>query len=417
MEDTLGSPPENINPYSTLNLTPSASPSDVKTAYKKLALRHHPDKVPLSERTTAHSTFQRIAFAYAILSSPHRRTLYDNTGSTAETLAADDDDFDWLSFFQTQYSSISASALNDFSASYKQSDEERKDVLAAYAKYEGRMSKVYEEVMLSNPLEDETRFREIIDGAIKDGEVEGHFAYVNETKKNKDARMKKARREADEAEAAAKANAKYQSIFGGDGKGGRHIKGGAAVVAGAVNSNNEQSGNKKKVRKADYEGNGDISDLAAMIQSRNKARSAEFFDKMEAKYTGASTAGKGNKRKAEEEPDEEAFEKTRARMTEAKAEREKNEGTSGRAMKGRRSKRNMAEQNVVEEEGEDEQDGEIDLENATDGDEDKSDLDVSEEDLEEEEVKPKRKARKGRTKQAATPVTKKKTGGRGRARK
>lgn len=277
------------------------------------------------------------------------------------------------------------------------------------------MSKVYEEVMLSNPLEDETRFREIIDGAIHSGEVNGHYAYVNETKKSRDARMKKARREADEAEKAAKANARYQSIFGGDGKGGGPTNGEAAAADGVVDGNNTHSGKKKKVRKADYQGIGDISNLAAMIQSRNKARSADFFDKMEAKYAGGSAEGNGQKRKAEEEPDEEAFERTRVKMAEAKAEREKNEGTKGRPAKGRSAKRKMREEDIVEDE--DQQDREIDLENVTDNDEDDSISDLAEEDSEEEQVKPERKARKGRAKQAAALVTKKKTRGRGRARK
>ncbi|KAL9005541.1 MAG: hypothetical protein Q9188_001702 [Gyalolechia gomerana] len=412
MEDTPENPPEDIDPYATLNLTPSASPSDIKTAYKKFALRHHPDKVPPSERTTAHSTFQRIALAYAILSSSHRRNLYDNTGSISEALAANDDDFDWLSFFRTQYSSLSASALNNFSSSYKQSDEERKDVLTAYTKHEGKMGKVYEEVMLSNPLEDEIRFREIIDGAVQTGEVEGYHAYVNETKKSKDGRMKKARREAEQAEQAARANEKYQSIFGGDGKGGRPMSGEAAA-AGELDANAKKRENKKKARKADYEGKGDIGDLAAMIQSRNKARAADFFDKLEAKYAGASTTGKGKKRKAEEEPDDEAFEKTKARMAKAKAERDKKGEVNSRAAKGRTAKRTVIDE-VAEE---DEQDGDIDLENATDGDEDESESDVAEEDSEEEDVKPNRKTQKGRAKKAAAPVAKKRTTGRRRAGK
>ncbi|KAL8945225.1 MAG: hypothetical protein Q9211_000235 [Gyalolechia sp. 1 TL-2023] len=411
MDDIPKNPPEDIEPYTALNLTPSASPADIKTAYKKLALRHHPDKVPPSERITAHSTFQHIAFAYAILSSPHRRTLYDNTGSTSETLAADDDDFDWLSFFRTQYSSLSASALNDFSSSYKKSDEERKDVLTAYKKYEGMMGKVYEEVMLSNPLEDEIRFRDIIDGAIQAGDVEAYHAYVNETKKSKDTRMKKARREAEEARAAAKANAKYQSIFGGDGNGGRHVDSEAAA-AGKVNTNGMKGENNKKARKADYVGKGDISDLAAMIQSRNKARSADFFGKLEAKYGGASTTGKGKKRTAEEEPDEDAFEKTRAKMAKAKAERNKNREVNSRTAKGRTAKRTVSD-DVVEEE--DDHDGDIDLEHTTDGD--GSESDVAQDDSEEEEDEPKGRAQRGRAKKAAASVAKKRTTGRGRARK
>ncbi|KAL8899807.1 MAG: hypothetical protein Q9207_006006 [Kuettlingeria erythrocarpa] len=130
MENIPETPPKDIDPYAALNLTPSASAADIKTAYKKLALKHHPDKAPPSEKSAAHSTFQTIAFAYAILSSPHRRTLYDTTGSTSETLSSSSEDFNWLSFFRAQYSALSASVLTSFSTSYKASAKEREDVLA-----------------------------------------------------------------------------------------------------------------------------------------------------------------------------------------------------------------------------------------------------------------------------------------------
>ena len=42
MEDLSDIPPTDINPYEILQVDQSASPSDVKTAYKKLALKHHP---------------------------------------------------------------------------------------------------------------------------------------------------------------------------------------------------------------------------------------------------------------------------------------------------------------------------------------------------------------------------------------
>ena len=372
------------------------------------------DKAPPSEKSTAHSAFQRIAFAYAILSSPHRRTLYDTTGSTSETLAADDDDFNWLSFFQSQYTSLSASAVNEFSTSYKKSKEERNDILAAYTKHAGKMGKVYEEVMLSNPLEDETRFREIMDGAIASGEVEQYDAYMNETKKSKDARMKRAKREAEEAEKEAMANPKYQSIFGGDGKGGRPANGEITAADGKNVTPVDGKSSKNGVR-ADPSGKGDIGDLAAMIQSRNKARSDDFFDKLEAKYAGASATGKRKKGKAEQEPDEEAFEKNRTKMVKVKAERDGKGAVNGKAANTRKPK--AATQDKIDLEDDEEEDEVIDLEKDTDGDDDELEHDIAEGDLEDEEVKPKRKAQKGRQKRAAAPVAKTKSRARGRKKK
>jgi len=42
MVDVSKEPPTNINPYEVLQLEITASSSDVKSAYKKLALKHHP---------------------------------------------------------------------------------------------------------------------------------------------------------------------------------------------------------------------------------------------------------------------------------------------------------------------------------------------------------------------------------------
>ncbi|KAL8873962.1 MAG: hypothetical protein Q9174_000649 [Haloplaca sp. 1 TL-2023] len=386
MENLPEGPPEDVDPYSTLDLTSSASAAEIRTAYKKLALKYHPDKASPSEKSTAHTTFQRIAFAYAILSSPHRRRRYDNTGSTSEVLGSDDDDFDWLSFFRDQYSFISADTFNTFSASYKNSEEEKRDVLAAYAKYKGKMTKLYEEVMLSNPLDDEERFRAFIDGAIEDGSAERYDAYLHETQKSKTARMKKAKREAELAEQEKKSNAHYQSIFGGAGK--------------------RSGGTSKQPGKGTEE-----MSLASMIQSRQQERQNGFLDQLEAKY---APKAKGAKRKAEEEPDEEAFARTRARMTKAKGKakpagngkpNEKGKPKSMANGKGRRK----AKAAKVEDEDAEEDDDDIDLEQDSNGEEDEEEPDEAEGSEEEEEIKPKQNAQKRKAKKAAATTTAKRS--------
>ena len=47
MDDISENPPKNIDPYKTLNLDSSASAAEVRSAYKKLALKHHPGKFEL----------------------------------------------------------------------------------------------------------------------------------------------------------------------------------------------------------------------------------------------------------------------------------------------------------------------------------------------------------------------------------
>ncbi|KAL8710317.1 MAG: hypothetical protein Q9220_005087 [cf. Caloplaca sp. 1 TL-2023] len=328
MDDVPDTPPTNINPYEILAIKSDASISEVKSAYKAKALSTHPDKAAPSDKATATTRFQQVAFAYAILSDPRRRKLYDSTGSTSETLS--DDDFDWLSFFRTQFSSVGES-LHEFTIKYKNSEEEHEAVLRAYTKHQGRLNGVYEEVMLSNPLEDEDRFKAIIDKAIEDKKVESYKAYTHETKASKEARMRKAKKEAKAAEKEAKTNEHYQSLFGGDGRGGRGVK---SLADGGANGTDLQSNGLNGIGKQPTgKGKNDLNDLAAMIQSRNKARSDQFFDDLEAKYATPSGPSKGKKRKADEEPSEEAFQKTKTKMMKANAAIE-----TPAAGKGRKSK-------------------------------------------------------------------------------
>jgi preprotein translocase subunit Sec63 len=46
-------------------------------AYKKMALRHHPDKVAVEEREEAEAKFKLLGAAHAVLSDPDKRQKYD----------------------------------------------------------------------------------------------------------------------------------------------------------------------------------------------------------------------------------------------------------------------------------------------------------------------------------------------------
>lgn len=57
--------------YNILGVNKNASQEDIKKAYRKLAMRHHPDK------GGDQKTFQRINEAYDVLKDPQRRKQYD----------------------------------------------------------------------------------------------------------------------------------------------------------------------------------------------------------------------------------------------------------------------------------------------------------------------------------------------------
>lgn len=60
--------------YSILGVHPSASDYEVRKAFRKLAVRYHPDKNPSAE---ARPLFHDINEAYDVLSDPEKRALYD----------------------------------------------------------------------------------------------------------------------------------------------------------------------------------------------------------------------------------------------------------------------------------------------------------------------------------------------------
>lgn len=160
------------------------------------------------------------------------------------------------------------------------------------------MDKVYENVMLSNPLDDEERFRHVLDAAIERHEVRAFAKYTDETDKSKAKRRNKAKKEAKEAEAAVKEA--------------------------------EQKKSKTNAKANAKDTAGSLDNLAAMIQKRH-AGGSRFLEHLEEKYTQepVKRIKKGKRRSGEMDeapPSEEAFLATRAKME------------AGRAPKAKKSK-------------------------------------------------------------------------------
>ena len=72
---------KNNNYYEILGVTKETSNDDIKKAYKKLALKFHPDK---NKSTKAEEAFKKIATAYQTLTDPKKRELFDKYGSEEE---------------------------------------------------------------------------------------------------------------------------------------------------------------------------------------------------------------------------------------------------------------------------------------------------------------------------------------------
>lgn len=71
--------PEFIDYYTVLGVAKTAGEAEIKSAYRKLALKHHPDRNQ-SSKAAAESRFKEINEAYEVLSDPQKRKLYDQYG-------------------------------------------------------------------------------------------------------------------------------------------------------------------------------------------------------------------------------------------------------------------------------------------------------------------------------------------------
>jgi molecular chaperone DnaJ len=67
--------------YEVLGIERGAEPDDIKKAYRKLALKYHPDKNPGDK--AAEESFKELGEAYEILSDPQKRAVYDQHGHAA----------------------------------------------------------------------------------------------------------------------------------------------------------------------------------------------------------------------------------------------------------------------------------------------------------------------------------------------
>ncbi len=64
--------------YAVLGVSKSSTPEEIKKAYRKLAMKFHPDKNPGDKK--AEEQFKEISEAYEVLSDPKKKEMYDQFG-------------------------------------------------------------------------------------------------------------------------------------------------------------------------------------------------------------------------------------------------------------------------------------------------------------------------------------------------
>ncbi|KAL4499944.1 hypothetical protein ABPG72_015293 [Tetrahymena utriculariae] len=145
-----------ITLYDLLDVEKDATIEQIKKAYKKLALKIHPDKN--KDDPQAKEKFQKIVEAYNILSDPEKKKVYDETGSYG-------DDFNQhafeaaYNFYRTIYKKIEKEDIIEFEKKYRGSDMEEEDLINFYNENDGDLTTILECIPLSRN-EDVDRFLE-----------------------------------------------------------------------------------------------------------------------------------------------------------------------------------------------------------------------------------------------------------------
>src|SRR5712664_4364030 len=70
-----------VDYYDVLSVSRDASDSELKTAYRKLAMQYHPDRNPGD--AASEEKFKECSEAYSVLSDPEKRAAYDRYGHAA----------------------------------------------------------------------------------------------------------------------------------------------------------------------------------------------------------------------------------------------------------------------------------------------------------------------------------------------
>ena len=174
--------------YEILSVEKTASEAEIKKAYRRLSLKIHPDRVDNEQKDLATQKFQAVSKVHSILSNKDLRAVYDETGEVGEEMV--EQERDWMYYWRVMFPKITREDIKKFEKQYKGSDEELKDLKAAYVKFEGDMDEILENVLCSS-ADDEARFQKILQDAIDSNELPAFEKFTKESMKKKRARKQK----------------------------------------------------------------------------------------------------------------------------------------------------------------------------------------------------------------------------------
>ncbi|WWC90560.1 uncharacterized protein L201_005496 [Kwoniella dendrophila CBS 6074] len=308
--------PESINSskpqtvlYEALGLAVEASSEEIRKAYRRLALKYHPDKHSHDSKQTEdqkeelNSKFQQIGFAYTILSDEKTKKIYDKSGKTSDKFQdISEGEGGWEGYFESLFKRVDRKILDEDKERYQNSEEEKQDIIKAFKSSKGSLPDILSYIPHSTYL-DEDRIIKLIHELIQSKEegedgIESTFKWEKTSKdlKAKEKRKKSGEKQAKEAEKQAKELGLWNEFYGNGEKGKRMSD--ENEDGDEDNDNDNDNDKKKKGKKNNQRGGNNQQEeegLGALILKRQRERE-NGLNALEEKYRKIAEEERANKK-------------------------------------------------------------------------------------------------------------------------
>ncbi|ORC90385.1 putative chaperone DNAJ protein [Trypanosoma theileri] len=155
--------------YDILGVAPDAADDEISRVYRRLALQYHPDRNPNGE-----AKFKEVANAYAVLSDPDKRRVYDATGIVPGAESATESEAT-----MAERSAEMKERVHEFYVNYAGTPEEIEDVMTCFKKCKGNFRRmVREELLFDNTKKGEiVRLRDLVQSLVDTGKLQSTEAW------------------------------------------------------------------------------------------------------------------------------------------------------------------------------------------------------------------------------------------------